>query len=123
MRQGLAAIIVAPAGPFRDALESNLCPPAFRIVASKASLSDISRGELPPSEPCLVVMECGESPRPLTDQIAQLKQQNSLVRVALLGQRWTPADIAGAFEAGANAYFAEAAVSKEFLQAINLIIR
>jgi hypothetical protein len=33
------------------------------------------------------------------------------------------ADIATAFEAGANAYFAEAAISREFLQAINLITR
>ena len=122
MSRAIAVVIVAPAGPFRDALETNLCPPAFRLVASRASLSDMS-GELPRSEPCLVVMECGKSPPPLTGQIARLKQQNPLVRVAILGQNWTPADIAGAFEAGANAYFAETAVSKEFLQAINLIAR
>jgi two-component system, NarL family, nitrate/nitrite response regulator NarL len=123
MLRAIAAVIVARAGPFRDALESNLRPPAFRIVASKASLSDISRGELPGSDPCLVVIECGESPGPFTGQIAELKQQNPLARVALVGQHWMPADIATAFEAGVNAYFAEAAVSKEFLQALNLITR
>jgi DNA-binding NarL/FixJ family response regulator len=117
-------IIVATRGPFRDALESNLCPPVLRIVASKPSLNDISSGEMPRSEPCLVVIECRESPGLLTGQIAQLKQQNPLVRVALVGQHWTPADISTAFEAGANAYFAEAAVSQEFLQAVkNLITR
>jgi DNA-binding NarL/FixJ family response regulator len=123
MRQALAAIVVAPAGPFRDALESNLCAPAFRVIASKARLSDIIRGELPGSEPCLVVIECGESLGPLSGEIAQLKQQNPLARVVVVGRYWMPADIATAFEAGAKAYFAEAAVSKEFLQAINLLKR
>jgi DNA-binding NarL/FixJ family response regulator len=121
MPRAIAAVVVGPAGPFREALESNLCPPAFRIVACKANLSDVSGGELPRSEPYLVVIECGESPSLLVGQIAEHKRQNPLVRVALLGHRWTPADIATAFESGANAYFAETAISREFLQAINLI--
>jgi hypothetical protein len=29
----------------RDKLESNLCPPAFRVVVCKSSLSNVSRGE------------------------------------------------------------------------------
>jgi DNA-binding NarL/FixJ family response regulator len=56
-------------------------------------------------------------------QVAELKQQHRLARVVIVGQRWTPADIARAFEAGANAYFAEAAISKEFMQVMNLITR
>lgn len=117
-------IIVAPAGPFRDALESNLGPPAFRILASKKSLSDISPGDLPRTEPCLVVIECGESPGAVTRQIAQFKQQHPLARAALAGQHWMPVDIASAFEAGVNAYFTEAVISPEFMQGIkNLITR
>jgi two-component system nitrate/nitrite response regulator NarL len=123
MDRAIGAIIVGRAGPFRDTLESHLCPPTFRILASEATLRDINRGELRRPEPCLVVIECGESPGPLTGQIAQLKQQNPLARVAVVGQRWNPADIATVFEAGANAYFAETAVTKEFLQAMNLLAR
>jgi DNA-binding NarL/FixJ family response regulator len=123
MARGITAIIVAKASPFRDALESNLCPPAFSVVITEASLSTINRAELSRSEPCLVVIECGESPGPLTGEIARLKQQNPLARVAVVGHHWKPADIAAAFEAGANAYFAEAAVSNEFRQAITLLTR
>ena len=123
MNQVVAAVIVAQASAFRDALESNLRPPWFRIVTSKAKLSDIGRGELPGSEPYLIVIECSESPDLHTAQVAEHRQQNPLARIALVGQRWTPADIATAFEAGANAYFAEAAVGKEFMQAMNLITR
>jgi hypothetical protein len=121
MRREIVAVIIGPARAFRDALESNLRPPGFRIIASKAKLSDISRG--PPSEPYLFVIECSESPELHTAQVAELRQQNPLARIALVGKRWTPPDIATAFEAGANAYFAEAAVSKEFMQALNLITR
>jgi DNA-binding NarL/FixJ family response regulator len=126
MTQAIApvpAVIIVRAGPFREALERSLCPPAFRVITSKANLIDVSHGELPRSEPFLVVVECGEGPGPLSAQIAQLKQENPLARVALVGRNWLSADIATTFEAGASAYFAEAAISKEFLQAINLITR
>jgi DNA-binding NarL/FixJ family response regulator len=123
MRYEVPAIIVAPSGAFRDALESNLRPPAFRLIAAKEKLSDVSRGELPRSELYLIVIECGKSLGPHTTQIAELKQQNPLARVAIVGQRWTSVEIASAFEAGANAYFAEAAISKEFMQTVNLITR
>lgn len=116
-------MIVARVGAFRDALESNLGPAGFHITASKATLTDLSREELPRSQPSLVVIECGKSLGSHAAQIAELKQQNPLARVVVVGQRWTPADIASAFEAGANAYFAEAVISKEFLQAMNLITR
>jgi DNA-binding NarL/FixJ family response regulator len=123
MRRQIPTVIVAPGGAFRNALESNLHPPAFRVITTKATLSDLGLGELPRSEPYLVVIECSESPGLHTAQVAALRQQNPLARIALVGQRWTPADISTAFEAGANAYFAEAAVAKEFMQAMNLITR
>jgi two-component system, NarL family, nitrate/nitrite response regulator NarL len=123
MTQAVAAMIVARTGAFRDALESNLRPAGFHIVASKANVTDASRSSLPQFEPSLVVIECGESLGPYKAQIAEIKQQNPLARVVVVGQHWTPGEIAIAFEAGANAYFAEAAVSKEFMQAVNLITR
>jgi DNA-binding NarL/FixJ family response regulator len=123
MRREILAVIVGPARAFRDALESNLRPPAFRIIASEATLMDVSRGELPRSEPYLVVIDCGESFGPHTAQIAELKQQSPLACIATVGQSWPPADIASAFEADVSAYFAETAISKEFMQAMNLITR
>lgn len=123
MHRSIATVIVGLNAPFREALSNHLRPPAFRLLATKPSLSDIVSGELPRSERCLVVIECRESPLSLTAKIAQLKEQNPLVRVALLGQHWAPADIAGAFKSGANAYFAEAIMSEEFVKAIELITR
>jgi hypothetical protein len=121
MTQAVTTVIVAHASALRDALESNLRPPAFRIITSKVKLSDISRGELPRTEPYLIVIECSGSPGLHMADVAALRQQNPLARIALMGLRWTLTDIATAFEAGANAYFAEAVVGKEFMQAMNLI--
>jgi DNA-binding NarL/FixJ family response regulator len=123
MRYEVPTVIIAPSGAFRDALESTLRSPAFRIIATKATLSELSRGELPQSELYLVVIECDETMGSHTAQIAELKQQNPLARVAIVGRRWTSAEIASAFEAGANAYFAEAAIGKEFMQTMSLITR
>ncbi|HEY1749023.1 MAG TPA: hypothetical protein VGG11_19975 [Xanthobacteraceae bacterium] len=123
MRHEIPAVIIAPDSALRDALQGNLRPPAFRIIASKATLTDVSRGQLPQSQPYLIVIECGERLGPHTAQIAELKRQSPLARIVILGRRWTSADIARAFEAGANAYFAEATVGKEFTQAMKLITR
>jgi DNA-binding NarL/FixJ family response regulator len=123
MNEAVAAVIVARAGAFREALENNLRPAGFHVVTSKATLTDVNHGELPQSQPCLVVIECGSSLGPHRAQIIKLKQQNPLARVVVVGQSWTTADIASAFKAGVNAYFAEATISKEFLQAVNLITR
>jgi DNA-binding NarL/FixJ family response regulator len=123
MRQSTAVVIVGPTASFREALASNLCLVAFRIVASGESLGDLRWEELPRSGPYLAVIECGESPRLLVAKVAQLRRRNPQARVALLGHHWASADIAMAFEAGASSYFAEATVSKEFLQTIKWITR
>jgi DNA-binding NarL/FixJ family response regulator len=122
MCQSAAVVIIGPSGAFWEALASNLCPAAFRVVASEESLSDLRWEELPRSGPYLAVIECGESPRSLLAKVAQLRQRNPQARAALLGRHWGAADIAMAFEAGASAYFAEATI-KEFLQTIKWITR
>lgn len=123
MQRSIATIIVGPNDAFREAISNSLRPAAFRVVASKPTLIEINSGEIPRSERCLVVVECAESPHLLAAQIAQLKRQNPMVRVALMGKRWQLTDIAAVFQAGANAYFAEATTSEEFLKAIELITR
>jgi hypothetical protein len=89
MRREIPAVIFGPARAFRDALERNLRPAGFHVVASKETLTEVSRGELPRSGPCLIVIECGESLGPHTAQIAELKQQNPLAGIMVVGQRWT----------------------------------
>jgi DNA-binding NarL/FixJ family response regulator len=123
MRQSTAVVIVGRTAPFREALASNLCPAAFRIVASEQSLGDLRCEQLPRSGPYLAVVECGESPGLLVAKVAQLRQWNPQARVALLGYHWGSADIAMAFEAGASAYFADATIGKEFLQTVKWITR
>ena len=113
--------LVGQSTALREELTKFLRPPAFRVVTSRPSISEIGSGEFPQSDPCLLIIECSESSRLLIPQIAQIKQRNPLARIALLGHHWLPDEIAAAFQAGANAYFAEATASAEFQMAIELI--
>jgi DNA-binding NarL/FixJ family response regulator len=118
MHQSAAVVIVGPTVLFRQTLARKLFPTACRIVASKEALSDLKWEQLPRSEHYFIVVECSESPQSLAAEVAKIKQRNPLTRVVLLGHHWSAADIAMAFEAGVSAYFAEATISKEFLQTI-----
>ncbi len=125
MEPGISAtivtVLVGQSTALREELTKFLRPPAFRVVTSRPSISEIGSGEFPQSDPCLLIIECSESSRLLIPQIAQIKQRNPLARIALLGHHWLPDEIAAAFQAGANAYFAEATASAEFQMAIELI--
>ena len=120
-RQSTSVVIGGRATPSGGVSEQSL-PGGLSHRCLRKSLGDLSWEELPRSEPYLVVIECGESPRLLVAKVAQLRQRNPRARVALLGYHWGSADIAMAFEAGASAYFAEATI-KEFLQTIKWITR
>ncbi len=122
MRRTIPTVIVGATTLLREGLTKILGPRGFRVVASKPTMSDIGSEEFLPSDPCLLVIECGDSSQSLIPQIAAVKQQTPLVRVALLGHHWPPPEIAAAFQAGANAYFAEATASDEFIRAIELIM-
>ena len=67
-------------------------------------------------------MECDNSAPTVTAHVAAIKEKFPLARVALLGHYWAMSEITAAFQAGANAYFAEATASDEFIKAIGLIM-
>jgi two-component system, NarL family, nitrate/nitrite response regulator NarL len=122
MSRTVPTVIAGPTTLLREGLAAILGPLGFRVVASKTALSEIGPEEFPPSDPCLLVIECNGDWRRLVSQISAVKQQTPLVRIALLGDRWQPSEIAAAFFAGANAYFAEATASDEFVRAVELIM-
>jgi two-component system, NarL family, nitrate/nitrite response regulator NarL len=123
MSRTVPTVIVGTSTLLREGLTAILGPLGFRVIASKTNMSEIGPEEFPPSDPCLLIIECGDSPRELIPQITAVKQQVPLARIALLGHHWHPLEIAAAFYAGANAYFAEATASDEFVGAIDLIMR
>ena len=122
MSRTVPTVIVGTSTLLREGLTAILVPLGFRVVASKTSMSEIGPEEFPPSDPCLLIIECSDSARSLIPQITAVKQQTPLVRIALLGHHWHPPEIAAAFSAGANAYFVEAMASNEFVRAIELIM-
>jgi hypothetical protein len=121
MHRTIPTVIVAASAALREELSHKLGLPDFGVVVYKPSLSAVGSQEFPRDERCLFVIEAAETASLLTIQIAQLKQQYPISRIALLGQDWTPAEISAAFKAGANAYFT--AVSAELLEAIKSITR
>jgi two-component system nitrate/nitrite response regulator NarL len=122
MSRTVPTVIVGTSTLLREGLTAILSPLGFRVVASNANLSELPAEELPPSDPYLLIIECSDRAQRLIREITALKQQSPLVRIALLGHQWEPSEIAAAFFAGANAYFAEATAGDEFVRAIELIM-
>jgi two-component system, NarL family, nitrate/nitrite response regulator NarL len=122
MSRTVPTVIVGTSTLLREGLSAILAPLGFRVVASKTSLSEIGPEDFPAPDPCLLIIECSHDAGRLIPQITALKQQTHHIRIALLGRHWQPPEIAAAFYAGANAYFAEATASDEFVRAIELIM-
>ena len=114
-------VIVSPSAILRKQLSVVLCPPAFRVVTFKRSICEISLGDIPRSDVYLLLIECIERSQTVIAELASIKRRNTLARVALFGSHYQPNEIAKAFQAGANAYFAETTISKDVLAAIRLI--
>jgi two-component system, NarL family, nitrate/nitrite response regulator NarL len=121
-RRSILTIIVGPTTLLREALSRMLAPRGFRTVRAMPSLAEADFGALAQADPCLLIVELGDSPRSEIAHIARFKEQSPHGRIALLGRRCPLTDIAAAFQAGANAYFSEATPSDEFLKAIELIV-
>jgi DNA-binding NarL/FixJ family response regulator len=117
----MLTVIVSTNAILCKQLSTVLCPPAFRIVAFKRSISEISLEDIPRSDVCLLLIECIERAQTVIAELASIKRWNFLARVVLLGCHYQPNEIAKAFQAGANAYFADATISKDVLAAIRLI--
>ena len=122
MRRTVPTAIVGSSTLLREGVTRILNSARFRIFASKPSVTELELEKFPQSEPWLLIMECGNSAPTLTAQVAAIKEKFPLVRVALLGRHWGMSEITAAFQAGANAYFAEATASDEFIKAIGLIM-
>ena len=122
MRRIVPTMIVGASALFREGLSRILGPAGFRVLASKSAFSEIDTGEFPRADSCLLLIRCDDSSHSLIPRLRAIKQECPFIRIALLGQHWPPSEIAAAFRAGANAYFAEATASDEFLCAIGLIM-
>jgi two-component system, NarL family, nitrate/nitrite response regulator NarL len=122
MRRIVPTMIVGASALFREGLSRILGTAGFRVLASKSVLSEIDTGELPRADPCLLVVQCDDNCGSLIRQFTALKQEFPLIRIALLGHHLPSSEIAASFRAGANAYFAAATASDEFVNALGLIM-
>jgi two-component system, NarL family, nitrate/nitrite response regulator NarL len=122
MRRTVPTAIVGSTTLLREGVTRILNSARFRVFTSKPSVSELELDKFPQSEPWLLIIECGDSAPSLTAQVVAVKEKFPLVRIALLGHHWGMAEITAAFQAGANAYFAEATASDEFIKAIGLIM-
>ena len=122
MRRTVPTAIVGSSTLLREGVTRILNSARFRVFASKPSVTELELEKFPQSEPWLLIMECGNSAPSLIAHVAAIKEKFPLVRVALLGHHWGMSEITAAFQAGANAYFAEATASDEFVKAIGLIM-
>jgi two-component system, NarL family, nitrate/nitrite response regulator NarL len=122
MRRTVPTVVVGVSTLLREGVARIINSAGFRVVVSKPSMSELDLESLPQSDAWLLIIECADNAQSLTAQIAAAKKKFSHVRIALLGRHWGTSEISAAFQAGANAYFAEATASDEFVKAIGLIM-
>ena len=122
MRRTVPTVVVGATTLLREGVARIVNPAGFRVVASKPSITELAWEQLPQTEAWLLIIQCDDNAQSLTTHIATAKKKFPQVRVALLGHHWGTPEIAAAFHAGANAYFAEATASDEFVKAIALIM-
>jgi two-component system nitrate/nitrite response regulator NarL len=122
MRRTVPTVVVGTSTLLREGVARIVNSAGFRVIASKPSMSELELESLPQSDAWLLIIECGDDAQSLTTQIAAAKKKFLHVRIALLGRHWGTSEISAAFQAGANAYFAEATASDEFVKAIGLIM-
>ena len=122
MSPTVPTVIIGTSIPLRERLSAILAPLDFLVVGSKTSLNEIGPEYFPASGFSLLIIECSDDADQLIYQIIAVKHQNPLIRIVLLGHQWQPPEIAAAFHAGVNAYFAEGMASEEFVRAILIIM-
>jgi two-component system, NarL family, nitrate/nitrite response regulator NarL len=118
-------VLVGPNALLREGLERILNASDFRVLAS-ASNSDVQiSSSLPQNLPLLLIIEVGGDFRVTLSQIEHFKERYPAVRVAILAhahQLHQLADIVLAFQAGANAYFANVATSDVLIKSLELVM-
>ena len=113
MRRTVPTAIVGSSTLLREGVTRILNSARFRVFASKPSVTELELEKFPQSEPWLLSWSAVQAPRRSPPRSAPIKEKFPLVRVALLGHHWGMSEITAAFQAGANAYFAEATASDE----------
>jgi two-component system nitrate/nitrite response regulator NarL len=120
-----ATVLVGPNALLREGLERILDARDFRVLASAPSSDVQLSSSLSQDSPLLLVIEVSDDFQATLSQIECFKERYPTARVAMLAhahQLHQPADIVLAFQAGANAYFANVATSDVFIKSLELVM-
>lgn len=123
-RRGCATVLVGQCSLFREGLSHILCSAdsRFRIVASIASVRDVSWEPTEPGQATLLIVDSNGDPRAMTGEIEVFKRQRPDGRVAVLADQYVFPWVLSAFRSGANAYLLKALTSDAFIKALELVM-
>jgi two-component system, NarL family, nitrate/nitrite response regulator NarL len=117
-RHPYSIIIIGPHALLREGLTHILYEAQFRVIASAASLSDLSPGTFQRNDPISLIIESNGDPNKALSQIKLFKEQQPDGRVAVLGGPGRAADMVAAFQSGANVYFDSEERCDAFIKAL-----
>jgi two-component system nitrate/nitrite response regulator NarL len=120
-RRRLATVLVGPGALSREGLTRILSAADFRVMASASSIEGLLL-DLPQDQSILLVIDMGDDPYGVIDQIKLFKKRYPNGRIAVLANRYLPSrDMIVAFGAGANAYFVKVTTCATFIKSLELI--
>lgn len=119
-RQPFDTALVGPSALLREGLARVLETANFRVVASASRVQDIASSSK--HEPVLLLIDSGDDPDGTVAQITLFKEQHPSARVAVLTDRAHLNEMASAFRAGANLYFAKSVGRDAFIKALELVM-
>ena len=121
-RHPYSFVVIGPHALLREGLTHILGEAQFRVVASAASLSDLSPNAFQRNDRIVLVIESNGDPNTALSQIKVFKEQHPDGRVAVLGGPGRPADMVAAFQSGANVYFDSEERCDAFIKALELVM-
>lgn len=123
MRRRLFATVLVGQNAFvRAGLTRILRAAGFRIVASTSSVSSLDIGSLQQDQPVLLILDAGNDPHAIVEQITTFKNQLASGHVAVLTDRYQLKDMISAFRAGASSYFVKVDANDAFIKSLELIM-
>jgi DNA-binding NarL/FixJ family response regulator len=121
-RRPFATVLVGPSVLLREGLARILGTAEFRIVASVSCVQDIVATSLSRHHNILLIIDSGNDPDAAVAQIEIFKKQHPSGRIAVVADQYRIDRMIGAFQAGANVYFAKLANCAAFMKALELVM-
>src|SRR5437588_130992 len=121
-RDSSSIVLVGRCILVREGLSRILRSANFRIRASVSSAEDLLQSKLHLHRPLFLIVHTGKDFEAAVEQIGPFRDQHPDGRVVIVADHYRLDELASAFRAGANGYFADVMTCDVFIRSLELVM-